>query len=202
MVEDLKNSGRRVGRLEHRMAALSSASVQRAAATLSQVGSLAWEAARSVGTRTMETMQTLLMGGSPGQMCVLDNDGKTPDAASGYEYPYKKPSPNIPNNTDFWRGGIGSFQMQGIGKKKMAKSVKRLTIEVDSQTGRVLRQKDCALGTRFASGTQLMVRRTVEMTVQMPTVISNHRQMRRSLGLGNIRRYCRRNDILTTCKPT
>lgn len=42
---DLKTSGLRTGRLEHRMAAFSSVSVQRAAETLSAVGSAAFDAA-------------------------------------------------------------------------------------------------------------------------------------------------------------
>lgn len=56
---DLKTSGLRTGRLEHKMATLSSVSVQRAAETLFQVGSVAIDAARKVGRRIIETMHTL-----------------------------------------------------------------------------------------------------------------------------------------------
>lgn len=58
--ETLKKSGRRMGRLLHKIAVLISASVQRPAATLSHVGSSAFEAAWSVGTRMIDTTQTLL----------------------------------------------------------------------------------------------------------------------------------------------
>lgn len=57
---DLKTSGLRTGRLEHRMATLSSVNVQRAAETLFHVGSVAIDAARRVGRRIIETMHTLL----------------------------------------------------------------------------------------------------------------------------------------------
>lgn len=55
----LNTSGLRTGRLEQRMATLSSVTVQRAAGTLLNVGSAAFDAARRVGMRTMETMHTL-----------------------------------------------------------------------------------------------------------------------------------------------
>lgn len=58
--DDLKTSGLRTGRLEHRMATFSSVNVQRAAETLFHVGSAAIDAARRVGRRIIETMHTLL----------------------------------------------------------------------------------------------------------------------------------------------
>lgn len=56
---DLKTSGLSTGKLEHKIATLSSVSVHRAAETLFHVGSVAIDAARRVGRRIIETMHTL-----------------------------------------------------------------------------------------------------------------------------------------------
>lgn len=91
--------------------------------------------------------------------------------------------------------------MEGSGKKKIAKSVKRLTMDVNSQIGRVSRHHEEVSGTMFAIGTQVIASRTSWTTPQAHMKPSDHKQMRRSLGLGNIRRYCKRKETFTTFRP-
>lgn len=148
--DDLKTSGLSTGRLEHKIATLSSVSVQRAAETLFQVGSAAIEAARRVGRRMIETMHTLLR--------KLDLVKK--DLTVGLSATYKNPRPKIAKRTILCRWAIGSFHMLGIGSRKMAKSVIRPTAEVNSHMGRVSRHHDAVLGWIVANGMQVMVRRT------------------------------------------
>lgn len=146
----LKTSGLSTGRLEQRMATLSSVSVQRAAETLFHVGSAAIDAARRVGRRIIETMQTLL-----GELDIAVRSGSARFLAT-----YKNPRPKIANSTILCRGAMGSFHMLGIGSRKIAKSVVRPIADVNSQIGRVLRHHDAVLGWIVARGMQVIVRRT------------------------------------------
>lgn len=76
------------------MAVLSSTTVHTAVSMLSHVGSTAEDAARSVGIRMMETMQTLWI--------FCEHSGKCSGAKMcGYGVTYKNPRPNMPQTNSF-----------------------------------------------------------------------------------------------------
>lgn len=79
--------------------------------------------------------------------------------------------------------------MQGTGITKIVKSVSKLTMEVNSQTGNGLRHQDAVAGSSDASGMHDILRRTCCKIVHTPTKPKAHKQKRCSMGLGKIRRY-------------
>lgn len=91
--------------------------------------------------------------------------------------------------------------MLGIGIRKIMTSVTRLTVEVNTQIGNVLRHHDAVSGCSFANGMHDILRRICCASAQITTKPSIHRHTRRRLGFGKMRRYWRRKDIFTTFNP-
>lgn len=163
--------GRRVGRLEQRIAQFNSTMDQQPVPTLSQVGSLALTEAARVNMRMIEMTQ------------VLNKEELVPELVFSSSLPlsllpvrvdkrvktYKNPNENIKTVTIFCFLFILNFTTHGSGSAKITKSVNMDMMDEKSHSGYVLMHLPSIAGAMTAMGMQVTARRMSCVTVQMPT---------------------------------